>query len=150
LLISYLTTACLFENGLLAGLFLGSCMVEHAMRDLGAGNWIAYKQAKERVYGPIMPAFFMGDLALTIVTAIVAPAHWTVGLATILLASSMAITMAVHLPLNRAFGSWSNDAVPITWMALRRRWRDWNWVRSIPVFVAFGLIISATLPIATR
>ena len=127
-----------FLNGLLAGIFIGSCLIEHAMRTLNAPDWIAYKQAKEALFGPVMPVVFAVVLIATVVLAFLGPHRVAFATASLLLVAALLITVAVHLPLNRAFGGWSAEAHPPDWSPARRRWRDWNWVRGGLAVLAFA------------
>ena len=131
----------MFLDGVLAGVFLGSSLVEHAMRHLSAANWIAFKQAKEAVFGPVMPPFFGVGSLVTIASAILLSPHLPFAVAAAFLAGALAITVVVHLPLNKLFQSWSPTAYPIDWNAGRKRWRDWNWLRTLLALIAFGLIV---------
>jgi uncharacterized membrane protein len=135
--------ARLLLAGVLAGVFLCSAMVEHAERTLGAAEWIAYKQAKERLFGPVMPAFF----GLTLVAAVLValffqpmPASWGV---VALLVAALLVTVIVHLPLNRVFQGWTVASHPADWDDARRRWRNWNWLRCILAVGAFALTVLA-------
>ena len=129
--------AVLFLEGLLAGLFLGSSLVEHAVRRLDATSWIAYKQAKEKLFGPVMPVLFGATLLGAILVAMLGrqPPHMV---AATLLAAVLVITVRVHLPLNRLFEGWSPEIPPPGWSDARRRWRDWNWFRCALAVFAFA------------
>ncbi|WP_375397576.1 anthrone oxygenase family protein [uncultured Sphingomonas sp.] len=136
------TTSVVFVDGLLAGVFLGSCMVEHAARKLGAAAWIPYKQAKEAVFGPVMPIFFGIGLIVCVVAAVLTGRAAVIA-AALLLVVVLAITAIVHLPLNKLFQTWSPTAFPADWDDSRRRWRDWNWVRGVLAVIAFGATLVA-------
>ena len=123
-------------DGLLAGVFLGSCMMEHAARQLPIQHWIPYNRAKDAVYGPIMPVFFSATLLLSAGTT------WRIqavgqGIATSLLAVAGVITVRVNLPLNAEFRRWSCSDHPAAWDAARQRWRNWNLTRGVLVVAAF-------------
>jgi uncharacterized membrane protein len=129
-----------FLQGVLAGVFLGSALVEQAMAVLEAREWVAYKQAKERLFGPVMPAFFGVTLLAGVATLVLAPGT-TAGVAVGLLVAALVVTVVVHLPLNRVFQSWSPDAAPAGWNGLRARWRSWNWVRCAMAMAAFAVVV---------
>jgi uncharacterized membrane protein len=130
-------------TGLLAGVFLCSGMVEHSARRLGAENWIGYKQSKERLFGPVMPVFFGVGLLVSVAAAFLAHAHLPFALASFLLAAVLAVTVAVHVPLNRRIQGWSAQQAPEDWNAARRRWRDWNVLRCVLAVAAFCLVAAA-------
>ena len=138
-----MTPVVVVTDGLLAGLFIGSSMVEHAARTMSAGAWIAYKHAKERVFAPVMPVVFNLALLITAAAAVLLPGHWVLAAAVVLLAVVLGVTVKVHLPLNTMFQSWSAEAHPVTWDAGRARWRNWNVGRAVLVVTAFGLVVWA-------
>lgn len=91
-LIHAASTGLIFVDGLLAGLFIGSSLVEHAAASLKPSPWIAYKHAKEAVFAPVMPAIFMTCLLSTFAAAILLPAHLLLALAAGLMSVVFAIT----------------------------------------------------------
>lgn len=127
----------------MAGIFLCSAMVEHAMRGLTGPEWIAYKQGKERVFGAVMPAAFGGTALVTLAAAILLPLGSGEGVAALLLVGAQAITMIVHLPLNRLLTGWSPAAPPPGWQGARRRWQAWNWARCACAVLAFAVVVAA-------
>lgn len=137
-----LTVLSLLLEGVLSGVFLCSALVEHAERTLDAPAWIAYKQAKERVFGPVMPVFFGVTLASSILGAALPPLRVGPIAVVLLLAAALAITVSVHLPLNKVFQSWSSMSFSPQWKDDRRRWRDWNWARCALALGAFGVALT--------
>ena len=129
--------AGVFLNGILAGIFLCSCLVEHAARTLSGSHWIAYKQAKEAVFGPVMPVLFGVVLISSIVVAVMGPHRFAFSTTCVLLILALLITVLIHLPLNKLFQGWSTDALPDGWDHARDRWRKWNWVRCAFAVAAF-------------
>ena len=132
-----------FIDGLLAGMFIGSSLVEHAAASLTPSTWVAYKHAKEAVFAPVMPAVFITCLIATAAAAVVLPAHFPLSVAVGLMALTFAITATVHLPLNATFQTWTSTDYPVTWDAGRARWRHWNIIRTILVIIAYGLVLAA-------
>lgn len=130
-------------DGLLAGLFIGSSLVEHAARLLAPSPWIAYKHVKEIVFAPIMPPVFLTCLASTATAAVFLPAHLLLSGAAALMALAFVITATVHLPLNAMFQSWTPTEYPVTWDTSRARWRNWNWTRTLLVVCAYGIVLAA-------
>ena len=138
------TFASVFLKFTLFGVFLGSSLVEHAMRNLPGPTWVAYKQAKERIFGPVMPAIFGIGLLVSLTAAVVARQHAPLAVAAALMVAALVITVAVHLPLNGQFQAWDAHSAPQNWSELRARWRNWNWVRTVLVAAA-ALIASAVI-----
>lgn len=129
-------------DGLLAGVFVASAMVEHAVRNTRGPFWLEYKQAKEIVFGAVMPPFMLAAIVATLIAAIVGPGHVRFAIATGVLVAALALTVVVHLPLNKAFMTWSPADPPAEWTAARARWRTWNWVRTAMVIVAFAATVA--------
>jgi uncharacterized membrane protein len=130
-----------YLDGLLAGVFLASALVEQAMAATEASAWLVYKQAKEVVFGAVMPPFMLGGILVSLAAAIVGPAPTRFAVATALLVLAMAVTVVVHLPLNKRFTAWTVDAMPPDWSDDRRRWRVWNWGRTATVLLAFAALV---------
>ena len=137
-------SAGMLANGMLAGIFICSCLIEHAERRLSASHWLAYKQNKEALFGPIMPTIFGGVLSLSLGLAIFSRQHVIFGAAVGFLVIALAITAVVHLPLNRRFQHWSSEEIPADWDDARRRWREWNWLRAAPVVAAAVVSLGAS------
>ena len=139
----WLTHIAFLLCGLLAGTFLGSTMVEHAARVLTGPQWIAYKQAKEVTFGAVMPGFLAVTMLALVAASVVAAspaATWAFGVAVALLAVALAITVVVHLPINRFIQSADPAAVAAEWDEQRRRWRQWNLARCALAVLAFACI----------
>ena len=140
-MVSYFVTATVIIDGLLAGVFVCSAMVEHAMRTLDAPNWLAYVHAKEKVFGPVMPIFFLAGLVATVVTAVISATHQSATIAALALGGAGVITGAVNLPLNARFKVWSTADHPPGWALQRARWQRWTVFRTILAVVAFAAIV---------
>ena len=127
-------------DGLMAGMFVASCMMEHAARNLPAQHWIPYNRAKDSVYGPVMPVLFSTTLLVSLAAALLT---FVVSqfIATALLLIAGVITTSIHLPLNKRFQTWSCSHHPDDWADARRRWRDWNYVRGMFAVSAFGVAV---------
>ena len=141
LLIQELDKTALAFEGVNAGIFLGSCLIEQAARTLSSSDWLAYKQAKERVFGPVMPAYFGLTLILSIIATVLSDAAVNHALSTLLLTGALIITVAVHLPLNTRFERWQPTTMPGDWDKDRTRWRNWNWVRGLLALMAFTFVV---------
>lgn len=127
-----------FLDGIMAGVVLGSALVEQSARALPANGWIGYKQAKERLFGPVMPPILIAAIAASAAAAIRLPAHAAFAAAALFLILLLIITALVHAPLNRAIGTFSSSAPPDGWTRTRDRWRRWNWARAMAAGAAFA------------
>ena len=150
---TYVAVATTFLEGTLAGVHVGSALMEHAARRLSLPDWLAYNHAKGTVYGPTMPVFFGVTLVASIAAASILPDHVGQAIAATLLVAAGIITKVVNLPLNDEFESWSTASYPAGWTTLRARWQSWNLVRSAFVVMAFLATIwvaVASLPVSCR
>ncbi len=136
-----LVRAALFLEGLLAGTFVGSMMLEQAAGRLDVSDWISYNQAKDAAYGLAMPIFFALTLLASIVAAIFGAGHRNLMMAAMALGVAGVITVRIHLPLNAAFKTWSRQHHPADSDAIRTRWRRWNIARGALAVLAFALTI---------
>lgn len=137
-----ISVTAMLLTGVLVGLFVCSAMIEHAMRRLSAPHWIGYKQAKEAVFGPVMPVLF-GIVLLLSITAAVATPTLRAGAAACIMTAILVITLKVHVPLNSRIQTWNGTEYAVTWDNDRRRWRDWNVARTLLVVLAWGLMVTA-------
>lgn len=140
--VGVIRSLAVFLDGLLAGVFLASAMVEHGMRKAGGPVWLEYKQAKEVVFGSVMPSFMLATILASLLGAIAGPGHARFAVTTALLVAALALTVVVHLPLNKAFTTWPTNDPPAAWPKARRRWQTWNWVRTALVVAAFAAALA--------
>jgi hypothetical protein len=130
-------------DGILAGVFLGSGLVEQSAKALNGKTWIRYKQAKERVYGRAGPILLLGAILLSILAMVGRGERAPFAVAILSLLGVLAVTGVVHVPLNRAIDTASPEAPPSGWADIRTRWRRWHWLRTALTVVAFVLAIVA-------
>jgi uncharacterized membrane protein len=133
-----------FLDGLMAGVVLGSALVEQSARSLPAEGWIRYKQAKERVFGPVMPFLLAAAVAASSVAAF-GSTRAAFCIATLLLLLLLAVTVVVHIPLNQAIEAFPPSVPPTDWIGARDRWRSWNWARATAAVAAFGAAVLGAL-----
>ena len=124
-------------DGLLAGVFLGSGLMEQAAKSLDARTWIRYKQAKERVFGRVMPPFLLSAIGASAAATLLPHRNLAFSVTALLLIVVMVITLVIHLPLNRAVDATSPDDVETEWHRMRDRWRCWHWVRTVAAAAGF-------------
>ena len=140
-----LAYATLVVDGLVSGIFIGSALVEHAARVLPFGHWTAYRQAKERVFGAVMPPLMVVAIALPGVAALTSSNGLLYAAAVALLLAALLVTVAVHLPLNRQVMGYAVEAPPADWVAVRQRWQRGNWVRTMFAIAGFACCAAASL-----
>jgi uncharacterized membrane protein len=136
-------SVAVFLGGLLAGIFVGSGLVEHAVSSLPAISWVRYRQAKERVFGRVMPPMLFAAILASAIGAILTTHRAALGCATLLLVAVLAVTLKIHLPLNHAIDAYLPEAPPDDWGTARTSWRRWHWVRTVLAVAAFAVTAGA-------
>jgi hypothetical protein len=110
--------------GLVAGLMLGTGMNGYTARSLPEASWVLRFQAEDHLFASVMPPIFLTRLALQIVACVFnrGASRGLFFASTILVIGVLLITTLREVPLNHLFQSWTADAVPADWAALRDRW----------------------------
>jgi uncharacterized membrane protein len=119
-----IVTLAIIAVGLLAGILLDTGMDQYTCRSLPERSWTEQHQAVDALFRKVMPVFFNTTALLLIVAAIVAngTARWLFASSAVLTILSIAISVAVEVPMNRAVAGWIPGAAPSDWWALRDRW----------------------------
>jgi uncharacterized membrane protein len=127
----------------LSGLVAGSLVFTHvalnpASRKLWAAAYVAYHQAINRTADPFMPrlvkATALTGLALVFATRAQADDGWSFALLIAGVAGTAAVaalTIAYNVPINRQVATWSIEAPPQDWEAIRDRWNRVHVVRTV-------------------
>jgi uncharacterized membrane protein len=100
-------------------------------------------------YDPLMPVLNGATLVLDIVLCLTAPATARPAyvVAAALLATVMAISITRNVPVNKYVFRLDPDRQPTNWPAAdpRRRWRNWNFIRTMLALAAFATNVVAAL-----
>lgn len=137
----------LLASGLLAG---GVILVALLDAVLTPQAWIGFHQEVTGVLTAALPP--LGGLALiaTLVAVALGRPRRLRLVAVLFLLAGMAVTVAVHLPLNAQIAGWSAVAPPPGWEQVRQRWQLAHAVRTAATLVAFALLASARVPARVR
>jgi hypothetical protein len=134
--------------GVLAGAMLAAWLTESSL-DGSAELWIGYHQAITSAYTRTLPT--IGILALVAAGWTLAtswrnvPIRWLLFLATWCLLFGLAVTIAVHFPINAQVLSWQPADPPADWEDVRLRWFIAHGIRAVFALAAFVLFVLATL-----
>ena len=97
-----------------------------------------------RMLGRLMPVWYVGSLLLTGATALLEPdaaaAGWT---AVALLVVSIAMSVALLVPINNRSKTWTPATAPADWRDQIARWDRFHLVRVAVIVVAFILLTVA-------
>jgi hypothetical protein len=136
----------LFSNGIAAGVML-STVIGIAPMTL-ALPYARYVQTIRFLwprYDRLMPALNAATFVADVVLAVVSPARPLFGVAAVLLAAVMVISVTKNVPINKYVTSLDPDACPEDWVQRdpRARWRNWNLVRTVLVLLALAANVGA-------
>lgn len=107
---------------------------------------IAARSDGGRVLGRLMPFWYMGSVLLAAVWAAQAwgrPQALTVGVAVALLLASVALSLALLVPINNRVVRWSSEGAPSDWRRQVGRWDVFHHVRVGLIVAAFVLLVLA-------
>lgn len=147
-----LATLAVLSNGLAAGIMLSTVIgIVPMFLSLPYGRYVQTVQFLWPRYDPIMPitntTTFVLDLVLCLVLAPAGPARATYAVAAGLLAVVITISVSKNVPVNRYVSSLDPDRQPGDWAQRdpRRRWRNWNLVRTSLAVLAFAVNVTAAM-----
>jgi uncharacterized membrane protein len=153
--------AAVVLSGLAAGFFFAyAANVTLALNRLTGETYTTVMQPiNESVRNPAFAVVFFGApavAALGVVTILLGGDLLTpYGLlfllgAGVYLVGTLAVTVAVHLPMNDAIAAWSPSAPPEEWAAVRARWTRWNLLRTAAALISFVAFLAATVALLAR
>ncbi|MCO1580342.1 DUF1772 domain-containing protein [Crossiella sp. SN42] len=144
---SVLALVAALANGVAAGIMLSTVIgIVPLMLALPYGQYVQLVRFLWRRYDPIMPALNGGVLLLDLLLAALAPqgraAHTA---AAVLLAAVVLISVSRNVPVNRYVTALDPAHRPADWARRdpRRRWRNWNLLRTGLATLAFLLNLIA-------
>jgi hypothetical protein len=118
--------------------------VHPVLRRLPPPERITVEQGLLKTFGRVMPIGMTLSLVLAIILASnggTGPWSWSAAAA---FAASLAFTLIVNVPINRATGHWDADHPPPEWEGSRRRWELSQGVRSWLLLAGFVLVCAAS------
>jgi uncharacterized membrane protein len=142
-----LAAAAVFVDGIVAGIFVGSAMVEHTAAALPGSAWTAYRQNKERLFGRVMPPLMVAAILLPAARTLYPPGQvqpWFLAAAGLMF-GALAVTVIRHIPLNRAIDRFPVSDPPENWRDFRARWQSGHWLRTM---LTIGGFFAAVVGIA--
>jgi uncharacterized membrane protein len=134
-----LAAAAVFVDGIVAGIFVGSAMVEHTAAALPGSAWTAYRHNKERLFGRVMPPLMVAAIVLPAARSLYPPGRfqpWFLAAAGLMIAA-LAVTLVRHIPLNRTIDRFAVSDPPENWRIIRARWQSGHLLRTMLTIGAF-------------
>lgn len=137
--------------GLLAGLFFAySVSVVPALDTLSASTYTKLMQSiSDAILNAVFGVTFFGAVVVPTVGAAVVllRGDWIAQYGQLILAGTVihllgtvAVTAAVHIPMNGYIATWAPGAPPDDWSAVRTRWAQWNHIRTIASVISFVIL----------
>lgn len=126
-------------TGLIAGTMLGSGIQLFTYRSLPEASWTLQHQAMDALFSRVMPPAFITTVIALVAIAVLAfsPTRWFFAIAALLVIATIAVTIAVEVPINKAIATWTAGAAPSNWMVLRDQWLRFHWIRTATGVLAF-------------
>ena len=118
--------------------------VHPVLRRLPPPQRIAVEQGLLKTFGRVMPIGMTLCLVLAIVLASKGGAEPWSWFAAAAFAASLAFTLVVNVPINRATGRWDAEDPPPGWERNRARWELFQGVRSWLLLVGFVMVCAAS------
>ncbi|MGH3645674.1 MAG: anthrone oxygenase family protein [Micromonosporaceae bacterium] len=143
----FLLPIALVANGLAAGgLAIAVLGGAPLMFVLPLREYVIVQQFLTTRFDPFMPICMVTTIVFDATLWFVAPepARWLAGLAGLLTACAITVSLTRNFPINRWVRKLDPDNLPDNWEAVdpRVRWRDWNAVRAS--LVAIALLVNVT------
>ena len=132
--------------GWIAGAELGSwCCVQPVVARLPYEQYVAAEQGMLRTFGRVMPRLMPLGVVLAIALATVSWSEtpgvlWLRMAAAVCLATTVATTLMVNVPINRRTAGWRMSSDASEWRAMRDRWHAFQGIRGALFGVAFVLL----------
>lgn len=137
---------CLLLLGLLAGSMFG-IRFGYDITQYSPGTFVEVHQGAVRGLNDLLPLLGLVCLVLIIGLGVLARqqpgALWLYIAAAIGIAIAGLVTRLLNQPINAEVMSWSADALPANWQALRADWWTWHAIRLVSTLGAFLLLIAA-------
>lgn len=151
-IIAVLNILALLGSGITAGvLFCVALSIVPTFSRLPAHDYVKVHRLIGRNYDPTMPIAVLSSTAIDAALAIVEqrPASQALfALAAVLLLGVSTVSHLANVPLNRAVKSMPDGPVPADWPDPRRRWRNWNLLRTGCALTA--LVLNAAAVVLAR
>lgn len=98
--------------------------------------------------GRIMPFWYAASLTATALWTAVSwgqPGVWSAGVSALLLATSVAMSIALLVPINKRVATWVRSEVPFDWKQQVLRWDRLHYARVAIILAAFGALVWGVL-----
>lgn len=119
--------------------FASVALVHPVIRTLPADQQLVFEKGLLRTFGRIMPVGMTAAAALGIAVAIERPSALLIAAGAIL-AVALVVTIAGNVPINLRTGRIADRTAPAGFIAMRRRWDFFQFVRGSLQLVGFVLV----------
>ncbi len=135
--------------GIVAGIYVGTMIHDHRIRELSAAQYVALHQMRDKTFRKVMPVLGSTMLGLVLISTAIGLTSGTPRLlgaaAVVLMTLDIALTMRHQLPLNQTIQSWSETTIPQHWAQVRDRWTLHHVVRAALASTAYTCWLASVL-----
>jgi len=140
--------AGLLFSGLFAGFLVAVLVLENSLRSFGGSAYTQVRQVEldgldRLAAATLIPATIATAILVVLGFRARTGSRWLALAALALMASIIAVTLTVNLPINGDQLDWSTHAPPADWADVRDRWQLAHAVRTVAAVLAFGLLSTA-------
>ncbi|MFE2533602.1 anthrone oxygenase family protein [Streptomyces sp. NPDC059371] len=133
--------------GVMVGVeFSVAFFVNPILSGLPGDNGLRGRTHGARLLGAVMPFWYIGSLALSVVWAVAGWGHHGAGLvvtAAALLILSVVMSILLLVPINNRVKTWTTDGLPADWKQQMNHWDRFHYVRVAIIIAAFTLLAAA-------
>ena len=148
MLASLVRSVSLGLTAITAGINVRDVISYPGIKRLDGPHYARYHQEIDREFARAMPVVGQASLVASVATVAVSQEPRRRALAALALAcnaAAVAVTVTREVPLNKQVQSWSAEAPPDEWRAMRERWFMGHRARTALSVVGLGCLIAATV-----
>ena len=141
-----------FLNIIMAGLIAGTLFgiwIGYKPRKLSAQTYVEHQQSVINALNTLMPVLGLITIILTLIAAFLQNQNQTAFIILLVAACFLIVSGLVtrfgNQPINSIVMTWNKSDMPNNWTILRDKWWLLHKIRALTVFVAFGLIVWASM-----
>lgn len=140
---STIAVVAVIASGAVAGLMYGVSLAAYADGNLPKEAWVRQQQAKDKVYGRVMPPVSVSTAVSLTGAAVLSRGRarrWFAAGALFAVTSNM-LTVGKEVPLNKVIVSWDPESAPPNWTDVRAQWYSNHILRAVPAALSFGCAV---------
>jgi len=140
-------------TGLAAGIFLGHrAGVSLAMPQLSPSSFVQLQQTIHKTFARMMPVLVIGAVLGSALWAVFLRGQWQTGEfwlvsgASLAMVCTLAMTLAVNVPINKQLMTWNASSPPSEWSTV---WAPWERIHSIRTVLAIAAFTAEVVALSS-